>query len=443
MSYDAALEYLHGLLVGPRPSGDPAVRVRRMRRLMDALGLESLPPIVLVAGTKGKGSTCTMLAAILQAGGHRVGLYTKPHVSDYRERIRLNAEPIEAGLLADHVRAVAPAVDSVTDETDGRPTFFEVSLAVALAAFRGESVGAAVVEAGVGGRFDASNALDPALSVITPVSVDHTDALGATLEEIAWHKAGIMRPGRPAVLAPQVPAVGRVVDREARAIGARVVRADEHAEWTAGDPSPDGHTFALRTRLNDYGRLTLTMRGAHQTSNAATATLAAETLAGGAAWLTPKVVASGLGSAVLPGRFELVPGTPPVVLDVAHNPAAMQALRATLDAYFPDKGLVLVFGMISTHDPGPSLAPIADRAHSAIITEADHQRGLRMAQLAALARRSVAHVEEVGDRGAAVERALALAGPNDVVCVTGSVYVVGAVRDWLLAQRRSAAHSRT
>jgi dihydrofolate synthase / folylpolyglutamate synthase len=444
MTYAAALDYLHGLLVGARPAGDPDLRLRRMRRLLDAIGLATPPlSIVLVAGTKGKGSTSAMLAAILQAGGHRVGLYTKPHVSDYRERIRLDAEPIDADVLAAHVRDVAPAVDAVTDETGGRPTFFEVSLAVALAAFSQQSARIAVIEAGVGGRFDASNALEPALSVITPVSVDHTDALGGTVEEIAWHKAGIMRPARPVVLAPQVPAVLRVLELEARALGTRVIRTDEQAEWTDGEPGAEGHTFTLRTRAADYGRLTLAMRGAHQTLNAATATVAAETLAYGAPWLTAAAVSLGLRSAVLPGRFEVVPGAPPVVLDVAHNPAAMGALRATLDTYYPGRGLVLVFGMISTHDPATSLAPIADRARCAIVTEADHQRGLAMGTLAALARGTISHVEEVGDRRMAVERALALAGPDDVVCVTGSVYVVGAVRDWLLTQRRSVARSRS
>jgi dihydrofolate synthase/folylpolyglutamate synthase len=166
-------------------------------------------------------------------------------------------------------------------------------------------------------------------------------------------------------------------------------------------------------------------------------------LAAGAAWLTPAAVASGLSRAVLPGRFEVVPGSPPLVLDVAHNPAAMEALRAALDLYYPGRRLVLVFGMISTHDPARSLAPIADRAHCAILTEADHQRGLPAGDLAALARPLIARVEEVGDRRAAVARALALAGPDDVVCVTGSVYLVGAVRDWLLAQRRTVAPSRT
>ncbi len=443
MTYAAALDYLHGLLVGARPAGDPDVRLRRMRRLLHILPLVAPPfSIVLVAGTKGKGSTSAMLAAILRAGGHRVGLYTKPHVSDYRERIRLDGEPIDPDALAGHVQGVAPAVEAATDETDGRPTFFEVSLALALTAFSRHSADVAVVEAGVGGRFDASNALDPTLSVITPVSIDHTDALGATLEEIAWHKAGIMRPGRPVVLAPQVPAALHELVREGQALGSRVIRTDEQAEWTAGSPGSAGHDFTLRTRLADYGRLTLAMRGAHQTQNAATATLAAEALAPGTPWLTPTTVAAGLGAAVLPGRFEVVPGVPPIVLDVAHNPAATEALRAALDMYFPGRGLVLVFGMISTHDPARSLAPIADRARCAVITEADHQRGLRVRDLAALARRTVAQVEEVGDPQKAVERAAALAGPNDVVCVTGSVYVVGAVRDWVLAQRKSVVPSR-
>ncbi|MDR7417642.1 MAG: Mur ligase family protein [Armatimonadota bacterium] len=439
MTYEEALGYITGLLAGPRPVLPADQRLARIARLLRALRLETFPcPVILVAGTKGKGSTSTMLAAIAAAAGRRVGLYTKPHVSDYRERIRVGSEPIARDALVGLVARVAPAVEAVAPGPGGRPTYFEVSLALALRHFVDERVDLAIVEVGIGGRHDAANVLDPILSIITPISRDHTELLGQSLEAIARHKAGIMRAGRPVIVAPQVPEVDATLVDEGRATGARLVRVSDVARWSPGTPA-NGDAFDLQTTHAHYGRLVLGMRGRHQVANAATAVVAAETLFAPRP-VSAAAVAEGLHGAALPGRFECLEGPPTVVLDVAHNPASMQALRDALDEYYPDRPVVLVFGMIGTHDPIETAGVIAPRASLAIVTEPPDPRALPATQLAVTVSRYINAVVVAADRADALHRARAAAGARDVVCVTGSVYLVGDIRD-RLAQEREAGEA--
>lgn len=437
MTYDDALKYIIGLLDGPRPSMPAGQRLERMAWLLRALDLAVSPhAVVLVAGTKGKGSTATMLASIVSAAGRRVGLYTKPHVSDYRERIRLDGVPVPPDTLVRLVERATPAVEDVARGPGGRPTYFEVSLALALRYFADERVDLAVVEVGVGGRFDAANALDPALSIITPISRDHTEQLGMTVDAIARHKAGIMRPGRPVVVAPQGPVADAALLEVHRSVGARLVRVVDAARWTPGTPADGGDAFELRTAQTSHGRLILGMRGRHQVVNAATAVVAVETLlAPGAA--SAGVVARGLRGAVLPGRFECLDRRPAVVLDVAHNPASMTALRDALDEYYPGRGVVLVFGMLATHNPVETASLIARRARMAVVTQPPDPRAFPADELAAVLRRELPAVEVAPDATTALGRAFAEARADEVVCVTGSVYLVGEVRDRLISGRSS------
>jgi dihydrofolate synthase/folylpolyglutamate synthase len=435
MTYHDALAYLAGLLEGRRPSVGPDDRLARMARLLAALDLARPPyPVILVAGTKGKGSTSAMLAAILAAAGRRLGLYTKPHVSEFRERIRVGGDLIGEEALAALVARIAPVAEAVADGPLGRPTYFEVSLALALECFLAAAVDVAVVEVGIGGRHDAANTLAPALSVITPISRDHTDVLGDTLAAIAGHKAGVMRPGRPVVIAPQPPEADDALAGEAAARGARLVRVAAAAEWADGGRSNGGHRFRLRTR-RDYGWLDSRLRGPHQVINGATAVVAAEAFVAPAA-LPRAAAAEGLRAAVLPGRFEVVEGEPPLVLDVAHNAAAMEALRAALDAYFPGRPAVVVFGMLGTHDAAAAAPPVAGLARLVVVTEPPHLRAIPARDLAAVVRGHRPAVAEVPDPLAALAYAEAAARPGEVVCVTGSVYLVGAVREHALAARR-------
>lgn len=428
-----ALAYIDGLLTRsrPAPSGDERIKLRRARELLERLGHPQRLPMVLVAGTKGKGSTAAMMASVLQVAGHTVGLYTKPHLVDYRERFRVNGRLITPEELCEGVAAIAPHVEEMADGPDGPPTYFEASVAIAFWYFARRRVDLAIVEVGLGGRLDATNVADPLLSVITPVSFDHMDVLGTTLSSITREKAGITRPGGTVVSAAQVPeALAAIIDvcarQEARLILVPAVMRVEPEEITLHD-----QTFTMRSTVRSYGRLRLPLVGAHQLTNAATAVAAVEMLAERGFPSGPPSVAEGLAAVRWPARVEVIHERPYVVVDVAHNPASLAALRQALEALFRGRRIILVFGMIATHDHRAGTSLIAPLASTVIVTTPRHAKPLPGAVLAEEVRRYVARVEVIDDRRAALDRALDLAGEEDVVVVTGSFFLVGEAREAL------------
>ncbi len=400
MTEGEAVRFLFGLLDGgryPRPPGREANLVRT-RRLLARLGHpERGLTTVLVAGTKGKGSTAAMLAAMEAAAGRRVGLYTKPHLVDYRERVQVDGAPIAEEELARLVADLRPAVEAGASDPEGVPTYFEASVALALLCFHRKGVELAVLEVGVGGRLDATNVCDPRLSVITPISYDHTDVLGRTLAAIAGEKAGIVRPGRPVVVAPQ-PQEAEDALREACAqAGAALVRVADRARWETRAMSACGQVVRLRG-ARDYGALRLPLVGRHQALNAAAALVAAEELAAAGFPLPPEAVRRGLEGLRWPARVEVVRERPVGVVDVAHNVAAMCALRDALLEVWPGRRLILVFGMVASHDhEGPSavIAPLADLV---ITTTPDHLRPVDPQALAEVVRAYAPRVEVEPDR---------------------------------------------
>jgi len=438
-----ALRFIMGLLGRERPRLAPDARLERMRRLLERLGRpERDLPLVLVAGTKGKGSTAAMLDAIERAAGRRTGLYTKPHFVDYRERIQADGAMITPEELAALVAEARPHIEVAAGDPEGLPTYFEVSVALALLAFRRREVELAILEVGVGGRLDATNAADPVLSVITPISFDHTETLGPTLAAIAREKGGIIRSGRPVVVAPQPPAAQTALSALAAERGAVWLPVAARARWEVEAMSPHGQRVRLAAAA-DYGSLLLPLVGRHQASNAATAVVAAETLASSVDSvgypLPAEAVRAGLATLRLPGRVEVLSERPTIIVDVAHNVASMQALREALLELWPGRRMVLVFAMVATHDhegPAAVIAPVADVA---IVTEPDHLHPLPAARLADAVRPYVAQVEIVPQRGAAVARALALARPGDVICITGSFYLAGEARAALAGAQEADA----
>lgn len=435
MTYDEALGFIFGLL---DRDGAPVVgyddrRLLRMEQLLSALeDPHRRLRTVLVAGTKGKGSTAIMLASILQAAGRTVGLYTKPHLLDYRERIRINGTLIPPDALIEHVARVRPHVDAMRGQPLGVPTYFEVSVALGLDYFAHHAVDVAIMEVGLGGRLDATNVAEPILSVITPVSFDHMEVLGRTLDAIAREKAGIIHPYGRVVSAPQAPEALAEIINVCNAQHASLAVADEIMQWGLVAATLYSQTFRLRSPSQDYGDLILPLVGAHQLANAATAVAAAEALSRRGFPYFPGAVADGLASLRWPARVEVISEQPAIVLDVAHNPASIGALRRALEALFPGRRFILVMGMVATHDHRASTSLIAPLAQTVITTTPQHVRPLPAVALAAEARRYAAEVEVIPDRFAAVDRALALAGPDDVIVITGSFFLVGDVREHLL-----------
>lgn len=416
--YADALEWLYGFAdsergIGwnPRANASLSWNLRRTRILLDLLGApDRRMPIVLIAGTKGKGSTAALLASILSAAGLATGLYTKPHLQSYRERVRVDGVAVGESAFADAVDALRPQIDALRElaPSAGQPTTFELTTALAFMHFASSRCTLAVIEVGLGGRLDATNATDPHVSVITPISHDHMRELGPRLDGIAREKAGILRPGRVAVVAAQRATVTAAIRAECERVG---------AERRVIPP----------LTVVEANRLRLTLRGAHQRQNAALAIAAARALSEhGIVTVNDDHVARGLTRLRWAGRFEVVPGAPIIVLDGAHNDGSAEALASALRTEFPGRRVRLVVGMMRDKDAAAfarAMKPVA----SVIYATAPH--GVRALPSEELARRyrsrSFAQLTD------ALAAARSESSARDIVCVTGSLALVGEARDLL------------
>jgi dihydrofolate synthase / folylpolyglutamate synthase len=447
MSYQTAVEQMYEL--GHELAQSPARKfdLDHMRVLLAALGNpEQTFPSVLVAGTNGKGSTAATLAAILQASGVTTGLYTSPHLIRINERIRLNSEAIsDQDFEKLHDRVDHAASRLVADgKLPWHPSFFEMLTAMAFEYFSDRRPDVVVLEVGMGGRLDATNVVNPRLSIITDISLDHQKFLGETVEEIAREKAGIIRKGGVVVTLPQMPEANDVIGNTILDLGARAVNAVPFvppvSPGSASTLSDDGETIAVRNRyrLDVMGseiQVDSPLSGRHQLRNVALAIAAAEELHNqGIAQITPHTIEQGIRGTRWPGRFQRVAATndsPEYILDVAHNPAGAWALRSTLSSAYenssPEKEITLVFGVMrdkAMREMTEILFPIAWHV---IVTHADNPRSATPNEILAAAERSVAaaEIEQAGDVPTALERARQITAAGDVIVVTGSIYVVG------------------
>jgi len=444
--YEAAVGYLESLLKWhtTRPAGyDPQVHLSRERMLLRRWGDPHLQyPIAHITGTSGKGSTAAMLASVLRAAGYHTGLHTSPYLQAYTEKIRLDDAYLsipELAALVDELRIHAAAMEAWG--VHGPPSYFEATVAIALTAFARRRMDIAVVEVGIGGRHDSTNVVMPKVSVITNVGFDHTGILGHTLHDIAYQKAGIIKPGAPAVTATAAPEALAVIRYEAEAYGAPLTTV--HVDDADAPPDamratihalgPEGATFTLRHGDWQLERTRIRMLGAHQVTNAATAVAAARVLNASGVAVPDDAIRDGLENAFFPGRLEVMqhgPGVPTVVIDGAHNPDKARALVAALGALFPGKRVVLVLGMVADKDTEAVLESVVPIAAAIITTQAPiiNRAVTPAVALAERIRARGVPAETEPDPEAAVAMALDLAGPDDVVCVTGSLYLVGAVR---------------
>jgi dihydrofolate synthase / folylpolyglutamate synthase len=436
-AYESAVSRL--LQLGHELTSTQKFDLDHMRRLAGALGHpERRTPAVLIAGTNGKGSTAATLASIAQAAGYRTGLYTSPHLVRVNERIQVNREPIsdaEFALIYDRVEAVAQDLVS-RGELPWHPSFFEMLTALMFEYFASVGVELAVLEVGMGGRLDATNIVDPCLSVITDIDYDHQKFLGNTLPEIAHEKAGIMRPGGIVVLLPQHPQVNDTLGREIMDRNARPVSAVKNMPPLAPDAGSDAGEVAAGTNrfpLEVMGHeisVDFPLAGRHQVRNLALAITAAEQLEHCGFRILPEHVEKGIRNTRWPGRFQVIKRdadqeAPEIVLDVAHNPAGAWALRSTLSAQYEGRSLTFVFGAMrdkAIAEIAGILFPLADQV---IATHADNPRAALPHEIAEMARPFATEVLEEESVPAALSRARALAGPEGVVVITGSIYIVG------------------
>jgi dihydrofolate synthase/folylpolyglutamate synthase len=406
----------------------------RMSRLCDLAGHpERRFGSVLVGGTNGKGSTSTMLGAILQHAGYRVGTAPKPHLFTHRERLQIDGEMIGEAEIGELVEEVRPWVAAVAaDPACGQPTVFEVITLLAFLHFARRGVEWAVVEVGLGGRFDATNVLEPRLSLITNIGLDHTDRLGETLEEIAFEKAGILRPGVLAITGAAPPGLG-VIGAQAAELGAPLWRLGQEIRVSSQRVDAGGGVFDLTLPGGEMGGLVVGMRGRHQIENAALAAAAAVRMREQGVVAPEAAIRDGLASAVIPGRLEVIDTRPMVLLDAAHNPDGARALAAALAELFHERRrLLLVLAVSRLHDPAEVVGILAPQAEVVFATASSHPAATPAAETAALARAALRGgsgipVIEAPSVAEAVAEARAEAGPEDLICVAGSIYALGEV----------------
>jgi len=409
-----------------------------MRVLLAALGHpENRFPSVLVAGTNGKGSTAATLASILQASGLKTGLYTSPHLVRINERICLNGEPIgddDFALLHDVVDRTAERLVGEGD-LPWHPSFFEMLTAMAFEYFARKRPDMVVLEVGMGGRLDATNVVDPRLSIITDIALDHQKYLGETIAEIAREKAGIIRPGGTVVTLPQLPEANEAIGNAILNAGARAVNAVPYVPPVSPGSDPLTSTQGQRYPLEVCGQTIMVespLVGRHQLRNLALAIAAAVELRHqGITQITPETIAQGIRQTHWPARFQVVPAAadnPEYVLDVAHNPAGAWALRSTLSAaYQDDREITIVFGVMrdkAMREITEILFPVAQHV---IVTHANNPRSASPDEIRQAAARVAAGMDiaEADNVTSALKQARKIAGPCGLIVVTGSIYVVG------------------
>ena len=421
MTYSSAVAYLyrlqtHGIKLG----------LETMTALTARLGMpQNRYRTVHIAGTNGKGSTAAMAAAILQAAGYRVGLYTSPHLVDFRERIRVNGEMIaesQVAQLTEQLQALCPP--------DLAPTFFEYTTAMAFQHFADSAVDVAVLEVGLGGRFDATNVVTPMACAITTVALDHQAYLGNTRSAIAFEKAGIIKSGVPVVLGRLDDDAWRTIEQVARERQAPVFRIGEHFHTEGEEPQQ----FSYRGMGMHYDGLTCALAGRHQLDNAACALALLAAAAPQGIVVTPEAMRTGLHAVKWAGRLEVADRRPTILLDGAHNPAAATALADFLtraDRSHLSRPMILVLGMMRDKDHRGFVEPLRSLVDEVVLTQADLPRSATAQELQSSLGDLLSHPHVVPSLSDAMALARQLATPDGLVCVTGSLMLVGECKAWL------------
>jgi dihydrofolate synthase / folylpolyglutamate synthase len=394
--------------------------VDRVVKLLGRLGNpEKQFRTIHVVGTNGKGSTSAFLSSILLHAGHTVAQFSSPHLVRFTERFRINGKEYSAEKLASRL-------DAVLEAAPEEATFFEITTALAAYIFSEERIELAVMEAGMGGRSDATAAFSGEMTVLTPIALDHTEYLGATLEDIAREKAGIIKPGSLVVSADQPDAVRIAVEGQSRAGKCilKMLDKDFSIGW-----NPDG-TLNYRGMSRTLTQLTSGMAGRYQSRNAAVALAAAETLEAVGMVISPSAFNEGIASAYWPGRMELVPGTPPLLLDGAHNPAGASALAEALQEYSYSR-LLLVTGVCDDKDIGGIYEPLVPLVDGIYTVTPAIERALKDEDLSHFFHRRGIVSQSCGSVVAGICKARSEAAEGDLILVCGSLFVVGEVKAWL------------
>lgn len=443
--YQSALDYLYSFvdysLTKNLRYSPEKFDLGRMRALMQRLGNpQSHYPVIHVAGTKGKGSVSALIASALRTAGYKVGFYTSPHLQDYTERMQVNGESISHQELVELLEGIKPHIAVIE-----KVTTFEITTALAFQYFSQREVDIAVIEVGLGGRLDATNVVNPLISVITSISYDHMAVLGNTLAKIAGEKAGIIKVGKPVVLAPQKEEARLVMEEVAHERHAPLIQVGRDYLFAALSHSTEQQSLlvwpeAEQALVDDYIesagrsawqplRLTIPLLGYHQIENAATAYAALQVIRTLGIVIQENDIAKGFATVQWPGRFEFLRRKPPVVVDSAHNGDSALKLRLALDDYLSGQPVILVFGASEDKDIHSMFTELLPRVNQLIATQSEHPRAMEPSKLVELAHQFGCKAQAVIPLEQAVDKALALAGDEAAVVVTGSIFVAAAARE--------------
>jgi dihydrofolate synthase/folylpolyglutamate synthase len=432
-NYNETVRYLYGLQKHGIKLG-----LSNTTRLMQILGQPQKSfYTVHIAGTNGKGSTATAIASILRKNGFRVGLFTSPHLTSFTERISISGVRITEPEVIDTAAAVLASIK----DTDLNPTFFEFVAAMAFYYFRHNSAEWAVVETGMGGRLDATNVVEPEVSVITNVSMDHREFLGTTLSDIAFEKAGIIKPRTPVITASRSPEViGKITEiADGRDSKVHLFNRDFSGSLLAMD---DRRILFDYSGGASYNNLSMPVSGKYQLYNACIAVRAAELLRMKGFPLSDESIRSGLQSVCLEGRLERLQDTPPVIIDSAHNPDAAASLAGSVEELFPGEKIILVAGIMDDKDIADILTPLVRIAHSLILTRARYERAASPEKLERIVSslvasgtvRKPAMIAATGSVSEALTAAASQCAEDMVILVAGSFYTTGEAKE-VLVQR--------
>ncbi len=426
--YEAALDYLKNLTKFGINLG-----LGRIQELLKRLGNpENRLQVIHVGGTNGKGSTSMMTAEILREAGYKVGVFTSPHLHDYRERIVINGRMISKEKLVEILDKIRPVLDQLVAGGIEHPTEFEVSTAIAFAYFDAEKVDYALIEVGLGGEIDSTNVVSPLISVITNVGMDHMDYLGNTVEEIAKIKAGIIKSGSVAVTAADRPEVLKILEKKAKDLGIKLWKIGEDVQWESLWSGELGQEINITGLHGYYPGIRLNLAGGYQIKNAATALAICEILkVDYDAEIPREAIYAGFNKVQWPGRLELISRKPKILLDGAHNVDGAEALAQALGNY-SRKRLILCLGMLADKEREKVVNILAPLADEVIVTRPNSPRAGDWRHLEKLVRTFVSQVSVIDDPKEAVIKGMEGLEKEDLLCVTGSLYMIADARQALL-----------
>ena len=410
--------------------------LERIHTMLDHLGHpEGDFQIVHVVGTNGKGSTAQFIASILESAGKQVGLFTSPHLVRFNERIQVNGVPIQDEALEQIFQELYPCLKELSIGAYGQPGMFEIATALALKYFSLAGVDYAVLEAGMGGRYDATHVGMPAVTVFTHIDLDHTEILGETVELIAAEKADVIPPGGIVVTAPQAVGVKRVIAAVAESRGAKVIDVETQYQIDRALPGSSGTSFSVSSK-GHWRHLHINLLGLFQITNAVTALATVDTLVERELKITDSQIAQGLAAARWPGRLEVVRKEPVVVLDGAHNLDGFRQLAAALPVHFGWRRLHFIISIVGQKPAQAMLQTLLPQGDTVVFTtpQSSRSRPLEPSTLLGLVEGMVEEADTAPCFGAAYDKALGRAQKGDLICICGSLYLIGEARKQLLAQ---------